>query len=377
MKFALINECAVTAGMAYHTRYHESLKEIQWAEEMGFDVVGTSEQHFVASGYTVSAPEVFLGAVAALTSTIKIRPMSIVMLKYNHPIRIAERLATIDILSKGRLEIGTARSNNIEYMNAFGVDASQTRSEWRETLEVTVRSLVETPMEFHGEHYDFAPLNVIPKMYQSQCPPLYVSATSAQTHTRAGEMGIGAMTFENWFGWEYLAECISAYQDGLTRAQPVDDLWQVTRAQSLLTFPAHCAATREQAMAESRSTVLGLFNAVSHMYTSLAAQGGGEYAYLDRIKDLDSHKFDMQYLMDSSPALVVGTPDDVIERLKRLETMGIDEVILKIDGYGHAVTMRSIEMFGKYVIPEFRNPRAIPKNDWEAMGVEGVERFQL
>ena len=376
MKFALLNECAVPKGTAYHVRYHEALKEIQRAEEMGFDVVGSSEQHFVESGYTVSAPEVFLGAVAVVTSTIKIRPMSIVMLKYNHPIRIAERLATIDILSNGRLEIGTARSNNIVYMNAFGVDPSQTREEWRETLEVTVRALVENPLEFHGRHYDIDPVNVVPKMVQRDCPPLYVSATSTQTHTTAGEMGLGVMSFENYFGWEYLAECIAAYQDGCNRASPIDGLWRPTRAQSLLTFPAHCAATREQAMAESRTTVIGLFNAVSHMYMALAREGG-DYAYLDRIKGLAQHKNDMDYLMESTPAVVIGTPDEVIERIKVLEKMGIDEVILKIDGYGHQITLNSIEMFGKYVIPEFKSPRTIPANDWDALGVDGVERNLL
>lgn len=376
MRFALLNECSVPKGMAYYVRYHESLREIQFAEEMGFDVFGTSEQHFVASGYTVSAPEVFFGAVAALTKTIKLRPMAIVMLKFNHPVRIAERLATIDILSKGRLEIGTARSNNIHYMKVFGVDPSRTREEWRETLEVTVRALVQEPLEHHGKIYDIDPVSVVPKMVQHECPPLYVSATSEQTHVNAGELGLGVMTFENWYGWEYLERCIAAYRDGLTRAAPPDNLWRVNRNQSLLTFPAHCAATMQQAIDESRTTVHGLLDAVTHMYVSLAGQGG-EYAYLDRIRELGDRKHDIEYLMQASPALVIGTPDTIIERLKTLETMGIDEIILKIDGYGHAATMRSIEMFGKYVIPEFRSPRAIPDNDWEALGVENVEKYLL
>ncbi len=376
MRFALLNECSVPKGMAYYVRYHESLREIQFAEEMGFDVFGTSEQHFVASGYTVSAPEVFFGAVAALTKTIKLRPMAVVMLQFNHPVRIAERLATIDILSKGRLEIGTARSNNIHYMNVFGVDPARTRAEWRETLEVTVRALVQDPLEYHGEIYDIDPVSVVPKMVQRECPPLYVSATSEQTHTSAGELGLGVMTFENWYGWEYLERCIAAYRDGLARAAPPDNLWRVNRTQSLLTFPAHCAATMQQAIDESRTTVHGLLDAVTHMYVSLARQGG-EYAYLDRIRELGDRKHDIEYLMQASPALIIGTPDTVIERLKTLEKLGIDEIILKIDGYGHAATMRSIEMFGKYVIPEFRSPRSIPPNDWEALGVEGVEKFLL
>ena len=171
-----------------------------FAEEMGFEFFGSSEQHFIPTGYTISAPEVLYGAIVALTSTIKLRHMSVVTLRFNHPIRIAERLATLDILSHGRVEFGTARSNNIQCLKAFGVDPTTTRSEWRETMEVVVRALTESPFEFHGEHYDFDPVDVVPKLYRPQCPPIFVSASSYETHHVAGQIGIGAMSFDNWFG---------------------------------------------------------------------------------------------------------------------------------------------------------------------------------
>ncbi len=378
MKFVYLNECEVPKGMSYYMRYREALEEARWADEMGFDTFGFSEQHFVQSGYTVSAPEVFLGAVAVCTKQIKLRNLAVVLLRFNHAVRIAERLATLDLLSQGRMEIGTARSNNFDYMKALGVDPTRTREEWRETLEVVVRALVQPRLEFHGTFYDIDPISVVPKMYQTECPPIFVSATSIPTHQTAGELGIGAMTFENWFGWEYLEQCIRAYQTALQRAQPIGGLWRVNRTQSLLSFPSHCAATRAQAIEEARSTIVGLLEAVSHQYASLASHGGGDYAYLARIRELEAHKADIDYLYDTSPALIVGTPDEVIERLKKLEQMGIGEIILKIDGgYGHQAVMRSLEMFGKYVIPEFRHPGSIPPNDFELLGVEGTKPWLL
>jgi alkanesulfonate monooxygenase SsuD/methylene tetrahydromethanopterin reductase-like flavin-dependent oxidoreductase (luciferase family) len=364
--------------MSYYVRYREALDEARWADEMGFDVFGFSEQHFVQSGYTVSAPEVFLGAVAVCTKHIRLRNLAVVMLRFNHAVRIAERLATLDLLSRGRMEIGTARSNNFSYMKALGVDPTQTREEWRETLEVVVRALVEPQLEFHGKFYDIDPISVVPRMYQTECPPIFVSATSTPTHQTAGELGIGAMTFENWFGWDYLEECIRIYQSALRNAKPIGGLWRVNPTQSLLSFPSHCAATRKQAIEEARTTIVGLLEAVSHQYAALASHGGGDYAYLARIRELGERKADIDYLYDTSPALIVGTPDEVIERLKKLEKMGIDEIILKIDGgYGHQAVMRGLEMFGKYVIPEFRNPRAIPPNDFELLGVEGIKPWLL
>ena len=380
MRFGLISEACVSKGQSYAARYHEVIREAIFAEEMGIEFFGSSEQHFVPSGFTISAPEVLYAAIASLTSTIKLRHMSVVALKFNHPIRIAERLATLDIVSKGRVEFGTARSNNIAYLNAFGVDPQTTRSEWRETVEATVRALMETPFEFHGKHYDFEPLDVVPKLYQAKCPPIFVSATSLDTHKTAGQLGIGAMTHDNWFGWEYTQQCVDHFQAGLKEAQPIGGLYEPNRAHALLTFPSHCAPTRAQAIEESRSTVLGLFNYVGSMYLSLAraeaAKGGSGYAYFHRMEDLDEKKSDIPYMIDASPSLLIGDPDQCIERLEAYEKMGITEVILKIDGYGHQTNLRSIEMFGKYVIPHFRNRRSIPANDWESVGVE-VEKAQL
>lgn len=380
MRFGLITEAETPKGMTHGVRYHEVLKEAVYAEEMGFDFWGTSEQHLVPSAYTISAPETFYGAVAAMTSTMKIRHMSVVMLGYNHPIRIAERLATLDILCKGRLEFGTARSNNIAYLKSFGVNPATTRGEWRETLEVVLHALQDSPFEYHGEHYDFDPVDVIPKLFGPEVPPLYVSASSFETHRTAGELGIGTMTFDNWFGWEYAEGCANAHKEGLASAAPIDGLYPANPHRAFLTFPAHVAATRERAIEEARTSILGLFSHVTHLYLEMAegekASGGNTYAHLERMRDLVEHKDDVNYLIDHSPTLLIGDPDQVIERIKRYEEMGYDEVILKIDGHGHAASMRSIEYFGKYVFPEFRNKRAIPRNDWEDVGVT-VKKFVL
>jgi alkanesulfonate monooxygenase SsuD/methylene tetrahydromethanopterin reductase-like flavin-dependent oxidoreductase (luciferase family) len=377
MRFGLINEATIEKGQSFSGRYHEVLKEAVWAEEMGFDYFGSSEQHFVESAYTISAPETLYGAIAALTSTIKLRHMSVVALKYNHPIRIAERIATLDIISKGRVELGTARSNNLNYLKAFGIDPNTTRQEWRETLEVTIRALMETPVEFHGEFYDFDPISVVPKLYTPNLPPLWLSASSLPTHRVCGELGIGAMTFDNWFGWEYLEQCIAEYQDGLTRAEPIGGFYEPNRKHAILTFPAHCAPTRKQAIEEGRTNLLGLFNSVSHLYLEMAEGGGSEYAYLGRMKDMEAHKNDIEYMIKNSPSLMIGDPDDCIERIKEYEKLGIDEVILKIDGVGHRQQMNAIELFGKYVFPEFQHPTSIPPNDWEALGVPDVEKFRV
>lgn len=383
MKFGIINEAAMLPGMAHSERYQEMLKEAVFADEMGFDFFGSSEQHFVSTAYTVSSPEVMYAAIAVLTRNIKIRHMSVVLMQgINHPVRIAERLATLDIISKGRLEFGTARSNNFQQLQTFNVDPTTTREEWREVLEATLVGLMESPAEFHGKICNFDPVDVVPKMRSRRCPPIFVSATSPETHRLAGELGIGAMTFDNWFGWEYLENCLKEYRQGLLSAKPLRGFYDVNASTSLLTFPAHCASTRQQAIDEARSTTLGLFDSVAGMYLSLAKgeadKGGGSYAYLKRMQDLNERREDMDYMIDASPALLIGDPDDIIKRLKKLEKMGVDEIILKIDSYGHQANLRSMEMFAKYVVPEFRNPRSVPpaSEDWRIC-TDSDEKFLL
>ena len=94
---------------------------------------------------------------------------------------------------------------------------------------------------------------------------------------------------------------------------------------------------------------------VINMFTDLAKHApSSDYAYMDNINAIREHVSDMAYVNDRSPYVSVGTPDFLIERFKKLETMGYQKVILRIDQFSHDTVMRSQKMFGKYVIPEFR-----------------------
>ena len=380
MKFGIINESQVAKGSTHAVRIQEVIKEAVYADELGFDFWGTSEQHMVRSAYTISAPEVIYGAVAVLTKRIKLRTMSVVMLgKMNHPIRIAERLGTLDIITQGRLEFGTARSNNSMYQKAFGIDPTTTREEWRETLEATLRAMQEVPFNFKGDFYNIEDCYVAPRPLSVDPPPVYAAASGIDSHKIAGELGLGVMTLENWYGWDYLQECIDAHLEGFKTAAPIGTaegrpLYAPNPARAFLTFPAHVAATKEQAIAEARETAQGLLIHVIDLYKNLAmdeaAKGGSTYSYMLRMQELEKHKDDLEYLIDYTPTMMIGTPDEVIERILRLRDMGVTEMILKIDNFGHSANMRSMEMFAKYVIPAVNNPSSIPDNEYEEIGVK-------
>ena len=150
MKFGLFTEGDTNCGYSVAQRYGEMIREAQYAEEVGFDTWGCSEQHFIGPSCTISAPEVLYGAVAHATSRITLRTMSTVMLHFNHPILIAERLATIDVLSHGRLELAAVRGNNARTLDAFEVNPLTTVKEWDETLRVVVKALTQETLEHKG-----------------------------------------------------------------------------------------------------------------------------------------------------------------------------------------------------------------------------------
>jgi len=368
MRFGFLTEGDTPRGASVANRYLEVIREAQFLEEMGFDFWGCSEQHFTGPVATISAPEVLFGAVAQATSRIKLRTMSIVMLHFNHPIRTAERLATMDIISRGRIEFGTARGNNAAVVRTFDIDAENSKAEWRETLDVCVKALTTEEVEHHGDFYDIKPTRVWPRLYQPEFPPIYLSATSIATHATAGKLGIGAM-HASPYGWDYLRDCIEAYKKELCDVTPLAGTG-VNNSVSQCVVGVHCAVTREKALDESRPATLGFAKFLMPFYHAIG-ETSSDYAYLADVKNtLGDHADDLPYLVDALPWFLIGTPDDFIERLNVFTKMGIDEVILRMDGYGHKTIMEGIEMIGKYVIPEFRRPANIVRHStYEEAGV--------
>ncbi|MGV0794995.1 LLM class flavin-dependent oxidoreductase [Mycolicibacterium sp. XJ1819] len=369
MRFGIVTEADTTPRASIAERYHEVLREVQYAEEMGFDFWGPSEQHFIPPVATISASEVLLGAASQVTSSIELRAMSFVMLPFNHPIRVAERVATLDILTKGRFTLGTARGNNANVAKAFEVDQSKTREQWQESLELCVKALTETDVEWKGDTYTVDKTTVYPRLYSPEMPPIFLSATSIATHEIAGQFGLGAM-HAPLYGWSYLKDCVSAYKTALRDAKPMGN-YRVNDSMSIVALGANCAATTQQAFDDCRISAHGFVKWLIEFYSSLS-ETSPDYAYFADIKDvIESEGDNLEGLNAALPWFLIGTPDEVIEQTMRYKEAGIDEMILRLDGFGHEKIMHAIKMFGKYVIPEFKTPAQVNRqNPYEDVGVK-------
>src|SRR6478752_4625069 len=157
MQFSMIFE----AQLAFPTREREQqvirdcVDQAVFAEDAGFDRVWAVEHHCLLRYAHMSAPEIFLTWVAARTSRIRIGHGVVCMpFNYNHPIRVGERAAMLDVLSNGRLDLGAGRGATLQEMSAFGVDPGTTYEELEESLNMISRLWREDEFEWHGDLLD-------------------------------------------------------------------------------------------------------------------------------------------------------------------------------------------------------------------------------
>src|SRR4051812_49788310 len=200
MKFGIFYEHQLPRpweGGQEHRILHEALEQIELADKLGFDTVWEVEHHFLEEYSHSSAPEVFLAAVSQRTTNLRLGHGIMQMPPaFNHPVRAAERVSTLDLLSRGRVEFGTGESSSEAELGAFGIDPAAKRAMWDEGTRVALRCMTEAPFTGHaGEFVTMPPRNVVPKPFQKPHPPVWVACTRRETIHLAAQHGIGALSF--------------------------------------------------------------------------------------------------------------------------------------------------------------------------------------
>jgi alkanesulfonate monooxygenase SsuD/methylene tetrahydromethanopterin reductase-like flavin-dependent oxidoreductase (luciferase family) len=368
MKFALFYEIPVarpwTPGKE-HQAYKNTLEQAILGDKMGFHAFWTVEHHFLEEYSHCSNPEVLYGAVAARTENIRIGyGVRLLPKPYNHPIRTAESVAVLDLLSDGRVDFGTGRSSTRAELEGFDVDPDETREQWREALGHIVNAWTMDEYQADGKHWKMgAPRRVLPKPLQDPHPPIFGATSSPQGHEEMGRQGIGLCSFTVGLPPEMLAENLARYRAGLEQcAQPAGKFMNTTAATFTM---VHCAPTNEEATEVAKESFEwypgyggGLIASVAEWQEEKGRTELDTYQYT---RDALAHKRDgamgqitIDYLRDSGSA-VMGDPDACIEAAKRYEAVGCDLLLCLVNPYKipHEKVMQSIELMGTHVLPEF------------------------
>jgi len=356
MRFGFLSEAETPVGTTHYHRYWEVMDEAILAEAMGFDFFGTSEQHLLGGLASVSAPETFYAAIAMKTSRIKLRHMVVILpMQFNHPIRVAERIATLDIVSHGRAELGTGRANTLIQLDAFECPLDETRALWQEALIVVMKALKNDPFEHQGHYFKIPPRSLTPKCVQNPHPPVFMVCQSEESHGVAALNGIGTLSWDMYMGWDYFKKCTDVYKNAIGKHPPVGAI--ATNSFGAVSLNAVCADTMAGARKQAHDSVMRFATPViEELYPDLGRRSKS-YAYTLELEKIRHRARDYEWLCNET-SILVGDPDFFVERIQRYKDMGADEIILRLDG-DHAQIKRSIELIGKHVIPKFKNPMMV------------------
>ena len=167
MQFALFYEIPVARPWTRHSEheaYKAVLEQAVLGEQAGFHSLWTVEHHFLEEFSHCSNPEILYGAIASRTQNIRLGyGVRLLPKPYNHPIRTAESVAVLDLLSDGRVEFGTGRSSTRDELEGFDIDPHETREMWSEALEHIVAAWTEETYQANGKHWKMgAPRRVQP-----------------------------------------------------------------------------------------------------------------------------------------------------------------------------------------------------------------------
>ena len=214
-KFGIFYEVAVRGRTSEieSQMFHNVLKQIDFADSLGYDAAWFVEHHFTRGFSHSSAPDLMLAAAARTTKNIKLG-LGVVLLPFLSPIRVAERVATLDIISNGRVLFGTGRgASPIEYQ-AFRRPFEQSRHIWEDHLDAVLEIFSADGQEVtrEGTYYQIPGVSVLPRPLQKPYPEVWVASTSLEGFMAAAERGYHLLCMPILKGLDGLAEDIAKYK---------------------------------------------------------------------------------------------------------------------------------------------------------------------
>ncbi|HLF71106.1 MAG TPA: LLM class flavin-dependent oxidoreductase [Dehalococcoidia bacterium] len=366
-----------------HRIFKEALEQIEFADKLGFDYVWETEHHFLEEYSASSCPEVFLAAVSQRTKNIRLSHGIIHMPpKQNHPARVAERIATLDIVSDGRVEFGTGEGATVTEIEGFGTKREEKKEAWEEATRECLRMMSEVPYPgYNGKYFSMPERNIVPKPLQRPHPPVWVAASRLETVMVGARLGIGALGvgFETP---EEAEERVSRYYELIRNCRPIGKAINPALAAG---GNLMMAKTNEEAMdrglrgAQFFGFALGWTNAeVHHGRDHLNREFNKRFGDVGAIRhgeELEPDDETQRTLFRAGRrGMFIGAPDFVRENLRRYEDAHIDIMNFTMQWHErkHEHIMESLEMFAKEVMPEFKERHHLHQK-WRAQQLDGVK----
>ncbi len=334
-----------------HQLIKNALEQVELADRSGYDYVWATEHHFLEEYAHSSAPEIFLAACAARTKNVRIGhgivqtpPM------INHPARVAERIATLDLISDGRVEFGTGAGATETELGGFNVPQAEKKAMQIEGMRAAVRLLVEDPFTgFEGQYVKIPGRNLMPKPLQKPHPPLWMACSNRNSILQAAKLGMGALTF-SFVSPEEARQWVKDYYH--TLENECVPLGYAVNPNFAVAAPFLCDRDPEKTARIGMESYGFFIYGLGH-YSFFGEHIPGKTDIWDEYKNRP-HEFAPP---EGRIQDCVGTPDSIRARLRDFEAAGIDQVLClsQAGKVPHELLCSSIELFSKEVLPEFKD----------------------
>lgn len=313
--------------------YQQIFEQVALAEELGWEAFWCTEHHFLQYGGSVPNPAVFMAAVAARTSRIRLGS-SISILPLHHPLQVAEDFAMVDVASGGRLEFGIGLGNTPLDYQVYGVPEDGKRERLEESIELILKAWSQDTFSHQGRFWQIEDVSLYPQPVQRPHPPVWVAGTSPESLGWAGRNGYSIMTVAHPFPPERLRPGMAAWREGL--AQSGHDgrcklhvrVW-VDENSERAREVAEAAITRYDDLTQTGRSARQPIDVLNYDWAGMRAQGRNVY----------------------------GTPDECIEAIKRTIAnydFDVFSSAFNVGGIPHEQIKKSMRLFAKEVMPAFR-----------------------
>jgi alkanesulfonate monooxygenase SsuD/methylene tetrahydromethanopterin reductase-like flavin-dependent oxidoreductase (luciferase family) len=341
-----------------HRLFKDALAQIILADELGFDYAWEVEHHFLDEYSHSSAPEVLLAAAASRTKNIRLgHGIKQVIPNYNHPARSAECLATLDLLSDGRVDFGIGEGATRLELGAFGISARTKRAHALEAAEQICNMLALEPYPgYEGEGFSMPARNVLPKPLQKPHPPMWMACTNRDTIKVAAQNGIGALAFSFINPDEAKAWADIYY--GIIKSEECVPLGRSINPNIAMVSAFSMHEDRAEAIRRGKDN----FEFFRYSQQKLVAEDftpGHSDMWGDFMKargDATDRLIEAAKARGEYDSQGIGTPDDMVKHLSAIQASGVDQVIImqQAGRNSHSNITEGMQLFADKVMPQFR-----------------------
>jgi len=335
--------------------FDECIEQAVLADKLGYKGIWFTEHHFLPGFSYSSSPELVLSHIAAKTKNIRLGH-GIVLLPFriNHPLRVAERIATLDVLSNGRVDFGGGRAIAESELAGYDVDPNVTRAQWEESLKIIPKAWTTENFAWESPTMRIPSRQVVPKPVQKPHPPMWVACTQPATIEFAGDNGLGVLGFG--IGQGQSNDYVRTYRDRIKNAKPIGSF--INDKFALLTFTL-CCDTDQEALAIQGPNFRQYSDAVRQLFAPwIDGKPPASYEFFMK-QFMEGRKVAMSVPLEEivkAGGACIGSPETCGNVLQYLAEAGVDEALLFMQMYTtpHDKIMRSIELLAKEVMPHLK-----------------------